>query len=321
MKHSVIILCLIMLLSCGREPEHIEQQPISGQFPICAARNDSAKALPVEVKVKEWALSGDTLYLLSTERNNFINEISLDDMSLISSYGTIGQGPGEYIFPRLISSERGGMFLGDAALGVLQALSDSLKDDIICLNQQIPMNNAYLLNDTSLVYVLYSPNGTRLIVRDLATDEALDSMPLPVIPFANSEMSTPAFHVGTNGKYIVVAYQGADRFDIIGQSESRRLGSTIVFQGDAPLGNQNFFFIDLACGENYFALLSMKNKDVTHEESYPGIEIYDYQGNPIAKISIDFLAYRILIDDKHNRLLLLSATDDNVHMIDNNINS
>ena len=65
----------------------------------------------------------------------------------------------------------------------------------------------------------------------------------------------------------------------------------------------------------------MKNKDVSQAESYPDIEIYDYQGNPLTKISINFLAYRILIDENRNRLLLLSATDDDVHIINNAIHS
>ena len=322
MKHSVIILSLILLLSCHRTSEQVERQLLDSQFQSYIVANDSAKALPVEVKVRQWALAGDTLYVLSTERSHFLNEINLEDMSLVSSFGNIGQGPGEYIYPRLISSEFGGMFLGDAHLGIIRPINDSLKHEfIIPGDQQVQMNDAYLLNDTSLAYVALSPICTRLLVRDLTTGEDRDSLQLPVIPFPDSEMSTTDFQVGSNGEYFVVAYKGVERFDIIRQADNLRPGSTVVFQGDASPGNRKFFFFDLACGKDFFALLSMKNKDVSQAESYPDIEIYDYQGNPLTKISINFLAYRILIDENRNRLLLLSATDDDVHIINNAIHS
>ena len=322
MKHSVIILSLILLLSCHRTSEQVERQMLDSQFQSCIVANDSVKALPVEVKVRQWALAGDTLYILSTERSNFLNEIKLEDMSLVGSFGNIGQGPGEYIYPRLISSGFGGMFLGDAHLGIIRPINDSLKHEIIIPgDQQVQMNDAYLLNDTSLAYVALSPICTRLLVRDLTTGEDRDSLQLPVIPFPDSEMSTTDFQVGSNGEYFVVAYKGVERFDIIRQADNLRPGSTVVFQGDASPDNRKFFFFDLACGKDFFALLSMKNKDVSQAESYPDIEIYDYQGNPLTKISINFLAYRILIDENRNRLLLLSATDDDVHIINNAIHS
>ena len=59
----------------------------------------------------------------------------------------------------------------------------------------------------------------------------------------------------------------------------------------------------------------MKGKDVFSEKSFPDIEIYAYDGSPLASLRIDFLASKVLIDDEENRLLLLSANDENLHLI------
>ncbi len=45
------------------------------------------------------------------------------------------------------------------------------------------------------------------------------------------------------------------------------------------------------------------------------IEVYDYDMNPIKAINLTFLPRKILLDAHRNRLLLLSATDDDIHII------
>ena len=113
MKNYVIILSIILLWSCKSESEHVASKQMNTEFSVCTTGVDSVREFPADFNIKQWGLCGDTLYVLSKERKNFLKSITLEDMSMVDSFGNIGTGPGEFISPRLISSDNGGMFLGD----------------------------------------------------------------------------------------------------------------------------------------------------------------------------------------------------------------
>lgn len=316
MKHFVHFLpCLILLLcSCGKSSESARIESLSDQFPMEINAVDSVYELPVVVSVKQWSISGDTLILLTTNKQNMIMTIDLKDMSLIDSIGSIGQGPGEFLSPALLKSDMDEMFLADAMNGTYHKLQSSGYGPVV-YNSGTPtaLNDAYILSPHNLLNVEYTPKYTRMTVRDLVSGNVTDSLNLPVAAFNSDNISTPDFRVGSAGKYSVIAYQGVDRFEII-TNDGKKLDSKTVFEGNSPTGNLQFFYIGIENASEYFALLSMKGKDVTDSSTTPDIELYDYNGNPIAKIHIDFVAQNMLIDSANNRMLLLGS-DDNLHII------
>jgi len=316
MKHFVHIIpwLILLLCSCGNSNESARVESLSSQFPTEINAVDSVYELPVEVAIKQWSMSGDTLIILTTDHKNMIMTIDLKDMSLIDSIGTIGQGPGEFLTPVLLNSDKDEMFLADAMKGTYHRLQSSGYGPVVYnLGTSVAMNDAYIVSPHNLLNVEYTPKYTRMIIRDLVSGNVTDSLNLPIVALNRDNISTPDFKVGSAGKYSVVAYQGVNRFDII-TNDGEKLNSRTVFEGNSPTGNLQFFYIGVENAPEYFALLSMKGKDVTDRSTTPDIELYDYNGNPIAKIHINFVTGKMLMDSANNRMLLLGQ-DDKLHII------
>lgn len=316
MKHCATILIFILLLSCNRNSREGTVKTMADRFPVDIAAKDSVVEFPNMFALEEWGIKGDTLFILSSGQDSIVSLISMENMSLVQSFGSIGQGPDELLHPHLLKSEQGGMFLGDGMSGRIRRIDKGCLGEIISNpGRPIPMNDACLLGRSHLAYVFYSPRKTQLLIQELSSGSVSDSLSLPMLePYPKTEVSTLAFKVSSNGQFFVAAYQGVDRFDIVRQSDHHFMDPN-VYKGSSPTGENRFFFIDVNCGSDFFAVLSMKGKDVFSEKSFPDIEIYAYDGSPLARLRIDFLASKVLIDDEENRLLLLSANDENLHLI------
>lgn len=285
-------------------------------FPVDITAKDSVVEFPNMFALEEWGIKGDTLFILTSGQDSIVNMISMENMSRAQSFGSIGQGPDELLHPHLLKSEQGGMFLGDGMSGRIRRIDKGYPGEIISNpGRPILMNDACLLGRSHLAYVFYSPRKTQLLIQELSSGSVSDSLSLPMLePYPKTEVSTMAFKVSSNGEFFVAAYQGMERFDIVRQSDNHFM-NPCVYKGSSSTGENRFFFIDVNCGSDFFAVLSMKGKDVFSEKSFPDIEIFAYDGFPLARLRIDFQAYKILIDDDKNQLLLLSTNDEALHLV------
>ena len=316
MKHCATILIFILLLSCNRNSREGTVKTMADRFPVDIAAKDSVVEFPNMFALEEWEIKGDTLFILSSGQDSIVSIIGMKNMSLLQSFGSIGQGPDELLHPHLLKSEQGGMFLGDGMSGRIRRIDKGYPGEILSNpGRPIPMNDACLVGCSHLAYVFMSPRKTQLLIEELSNGIVSDSLNVPMVePYPKTDVSTMGFKVSSNGKFFVAAYQGVDRFDVVRQSDNHFM-DPCVYKRNSPTGENHFFFIDVNCGSDFFAVLSMRGKDVFSEKSFPDIEIYAYDGSPLARLRIDFLANKVLIDDNENRLLLLSANDENLHLI------
>lgn len=306
----------IILNACGHKGELTKAETLSEEFPVVVDAADSAVDLPADIEVKQWCLVGDTLLILSTDRNDALKLIDINTWSLCGSAVTIGQGPEEFIMPSLIASNGDGVFLTDAAKGIFRNLTqwDSIGPVVANVGHPVVMNDACMDRFPYIRYVFYSPQKTEMQVMDVVSGTVTDSLDLSKSISQANNISTKDFKMAGYGEHSIVAYQGLDRIDVIKHSGAD-LSDMTSYTGNAPTGQLRFFYVDAACAEDFFVVVSMKGKDVTDINATPDLLIYGYDGHPIAKLSISFIPAKILVDSDRKRLIMMGH-DDRLHLID-----
>ena len=182
MKHYTILLLFILLLSCNRSSRNGSVITMADRFPLDIAAKDSVVEFPNMFTLEEWGIKGDTLFILSSGQDSIVSLISMENMSLIQSFGSIGQGPDELLHPHLLKSGQGGMFLGDGMSGRIRRIDKGGLGEIISNpGRPVLMNDACLLGRSHLAYVFYSPRKTQLMVQELSSGSVSDSLSLPML--------------------------------------------------------------------------------------------------------------------------------------------
>lgn len=83
------------------------------------------------------------------------------------------------------------------------------------------------------------------------------------------------------------------------------------------MSKENAYYVDVVCGKDYFYLLSAKNVKFSQDgpSGNSEIEIYDYNGNPVAHLQLDFISMKMVVDEDRDRLLLTSPMDEDIHIV------
>lgn len=273
--------------------------------------------LPATLEMMYWCLDDSLLYFRSTDTEYFFYTFRLSDFSLVDSCGRKGQGPDEWLFPRMTTMADGGLLVMDSSKkrGFYQMKNRTVTQLASCKNFD-NITNMQVYRYPLIGYMNFFPREVSWKLYDIESGLTKDSIRYLDETNKGQALQQHEFFwdFGPDDK-VVLAHLNRDQYTVI-QLRDNRIDDVLLYQGSDFSDSVNeYYYGDVECTEKYIFLLSHKRQSKGNMDSTE-VEVYDYEGNPVCLLKLGISAQHMLLDKPRQRLLFLSPDDDYVYVAD-----
>ncbi len=345
MKNKIVLLISVLLLcSCSQKPEEgVQIVKLNGIEDIdCVSLvsepfvlQDTAVVVHSDIWVDE------SFFIVKSKNDNgFLRFYSLEDGTLLNSYGRIGRGPEEYLYPNVFKNNKGEYVISDrtkfSVIKTEELFTDSkYKAQHYSVDKGLFAINffTFLPEERMIVYNSGS-DECQLTFVNLDTNEPIEYKRFPTV----SKVEIPSFIANTNvylssmtkeGEYIYAAYNSypiVDKISIADKSVVRSMlpilpeYNKVVILDDLNATVDNRLIcnmdIDVVNGNVYTLYFGKTEEDLSNNgPSNPQILKYNKKGELINRYELDRIASKFCIDAKEENAYIVSYNEDFESMI------
>lgn len=329
MRTSGTIVGLLVIListSCSDENKRI----ISREFPVIHTLK--ARKIPIKEILNPIDLITTTDYFIfqneyvSGEDCFFVFDRSLN---FCYSFGRLGQGPQEYIAPRLVygSVKDNHISILDSQTDVisefrLETLKPSFISETKIAETYLPTQYISYVNDSILAYEVQNNDGSFLYSYNLSSKRIVDTLefatPFKEMMSSKFNPNIEDFKVSISGATLLTTFNFIDEVRIGTILEDGKFEMDKTFSTDKCTLNSTedmdlntLFYLfpqitDKRIYAPYYGLpfLSMKPFpfNLKGRSMMKHIEVYDLEKKPIARLSIDSEFIKFIVDEQTKKL-------------------
>lgn len=308
MKRNLFSIAIaILLFSCSENKQSEVHTPINDTF--STEQKTSTETVDLGSQTSQW-IATDSTIICKTEDDNAVYAI-LDKETLqkTSDFGKIGHGNKEWINPFLIAANGNNIIVADNGTRKIYNVAGGKIEDRQKLAGTELLNDPKSISYPIIGYVAMSPKSMGLKITNIEQMQTIDS-----ICFTSKDGNSQIYEFAwaCHDSHIVIANQHANQFILCTLDGDKHIKNKEFFEGKAAFDENKVFYTDAACDNNFVYLLSQKQVNMEDGSGHSEIEIYDFNGKPQRKLVLDFIAFKMLLDN--NRLLLTSVADDCIHV-------
>lgn len=314
--YFIILLAGILLWNCkGEEKSGVWDETIekSTEFPEVKTLSSGSIDLDAVITIENWFIDDSLLACSSPMTKTHFYRFNLNNWSLHDSLGTHGNGPQEFIRPFLIYKAPGEyLALDNSTKKICLIQSDSIKE-----GPQVPTklyNHPKLLSNDRLGYIDYLRDRTSWLVQSLENGDIVDSLCL-VNEDNKRDTHENDFLWDASSNHVVLSFMRKNQFAIGSRDSDGKITWKLYYTEAPTASKRKYYYSGIACAENCFYILSLKNIDLEAGAGHSEIEVYDYDGKPLQLLKLDIDAWSILLDSSRNRFLLQSLTSDSIYSV------
>jgi len=321
-KNSIFILIIIFLQSCAsfdKREDCVYEKSVD--FPKMINLNCKQIDLPATIEPMSWCLDDSLLYFRSSDTEYFFYTFRLSDFVLVDSCGRKGQGPDEWLFPRMATMSDGGLLVMDSSVkrGFYRMKNKEIVKLASCRNFD-NISDMHVYKYPLIGYMNFFPREVSWKFYDIETGITKDSiLYLDETNKGQALQQHEFFWDFATSDRVVLAHLKRDQYTIL-QLQNDTIGSVCIYQGDDYSNSlSEYYYGDVECSDKYIFLLSHK-RQAEGKLNSTEIEVYDYEGTPVCLLKLGIAAQHMLLDKPRQRLLLLSPVDDYVYIADLDFN-
>lgn len=315
MKNATIIsLMAFLALSCtNKNTKTYVEVTKSDDFKEVVNTSDSVIELSSIINIEEWSHDKIGIVCRSSNSDRVLYHLDTTKFTTLDSAYEMGQGPDDFIVPRLMTSTDSKPILIDLATGKMIFTNEKTMDFANDKIAQKSLNSPIVIDFPVAGFNELHGDGRTFSIMNLSTGEFIDS-----ISFApNHDKPNVDFKASALQNRAVIANQFLDEVRILDFNDEHKISNVTVLRGSDNNTNRPYY-IDVVCTPNAFYLISLKEMDFSSSaipEGAARIEVYDYDGTPLKLIYPEFIPRKIIPTPDNQRIIALSATDDNIHII------
>lgn len=325
---SLLAINLLAFTACNNNNENrLSVKDSNIDFPTEISVPDSAITLPSIISIDEWTIGNRGLLCLSLTTDKLFYNIDTDDFQTLDSFGVMGQGPGEYLFPHVVKSSNNNTIVAETMLRAFHKIDGENRETTICPAEQLMLNDPNEIKYPIIGFYELTRDEKQVPVKiwrsmDVSEGATIDSL---VFNYSDmpAEIQSANLLSSVSGNHIVFIRNFIDEYIIAELDDTGKIAGATKYVGNKSPSIDCPGYCDVACGDGYFYLLSNKNISYSSGDNRfsaesigkSEIEIIDYEGNPVAKLKLDIVGRKMLLDKNGSRLLLLSADDDDIHIV------
>lgn len=315
---SMIVLVITLYFSSCKNDNNKPYETLSKDIAFLneIAGSDSVAELGSVIDVERWSIDGNDLLCYGLNADTVLYRFDGKTFEIKDTFGVRGQGPKELLMPTIVVSSQGDPMVFDNGTKTLYSIKgvDFVKKREI---QEENINLPFVIGENHIGFVKLQGDNRVLLIKDIRSGTTTDSVCLTRDGIEDENIVNEV-HCSAYNNHFVIGREFMDQI-VVGEIDGNGTIKDIKrYEGKGHLSPTQPYYVDVDCGENNFYLLSMGKmdfSDMDNPKGAPEIQIYDYNGKPQMKYVLDFFPRKMLVDEKRNRLLILSAEDDNVHIL------
>ena len=278
-------------------------------------KSDSIKISDLLIAPVNWAVKNDKIVMLSRKnRDYFLYVFSIPDFKLLYKYGNYGHGPNEFVFVNWLN------MVNDNQIGLYdipnkRMYTYDLNQDTLFINKLFEFRNfesglappytfIHQIEGTMFIFKADFKQYTEIELININNGEIIQNFRSLLKREKNITTYIPyVFNISTNKNIIVFAYNFINRIELYRLNEEKLIEPFLIIgnqkdQADKSFNDYNVYYTDVHCNNSYIYALSQqgeKNEKIKNSS----IEIYNLDGEPIKKITLDRHIQYFTLDDKN----------------------
>ena len=305
-KFLLTLLFAILLLWGCNQNVHITEKMV---FPF--EKKIQVVKFPVgEVMDPSYMIQkGEYLLVESGQPQKQLFVFTVPDLRFVCATGNQGRGPEEFsTFPTLVESRTDTFYVFGYAHRHLKSLAvDSAARVHLTERYEIPMyeafNKMHLIDDSVLLYETVMPPQYTVHKYDLKNRKSIDELKIErETPESELTFDTSRGYMAANDSVMIYVYLYKNQIDIYDVKDFRLKRRIVgVYKPQKPaFRNKELYYLGVIPGDKYFYALFKGARTEKGENRSNTIEVYDYDGNPVALYRFDIPPLYFYPDEKNN---------------------
>ena len=252
---------------------------------------------------------GDYLLVRSGQPKKQLFVFTVPDLRFVCATGNQGRGPEEFsTFPTLVESRTDTFYVFGYAHRHLKSLAvDSAARVHLTECYEIPLhevfNHMHLIDDSVLLYETVMLPQYAVYKYDLKNRKSIDELKIErETPESELTFDTSRGYMAANDSVMIYVYLYKNQIDIYDVKDFRLKRRIVgVYKPQKPaFRNKELYYLGVIPGDKYFYALFKGERTENGENRSNTIEVYDYDGNPVALYRFDIPPLYFYPDEKNN---------------------
>lgn len=309
----VVGLFMLFIMSAFQRAE-VKERICSKDNAFAVTDKALYRSIGVTCQIESWLIAGDEIVITSTNPDSLFYSYSCKDFRRLAVYGRKGHGHNEFVSPLMFTGKSGSLLAIDNANMKVYKSDKGRFEQTETSRLHDALNDLKTISYPLVAYNSMAPLEVCLKIVNIESGQLVDSIAFKDnTGRGNAAVYDYAWDYN-NGK-IVIAHIHSEKFVVCNVNENGKILDITSFDSSEIFSKDKTFYTDVVCGE-YIYLLSQKKVNVNDFSGYSEIEVYDYNGQPVKRIELDFISPKMLLDRTNNKLIFASAIDENIHIID-----
>ena len=252
---------------------------------------------------------GDYLLVRSGQPKKQLFVFTVPDLRFVCATGNQGRGPEEFsTFPTLVESRTDTFYVFGYAHRHLKSLAvDSAARVHLTECYEIPLhevfNHMHLIDDSVLLYETVMLPQYAVHKYDLKNRKSIDELKIErETPESELTFDTSRGYMAANDSVMIYVYLYKNQIDIYDVKDFRLKRRIVgVYKPQKPaFRDEELYYLGAIPGDKYFYALFKGERTEKGENRSNTIEVYDYDGNPVALYRFDIPPLYFYPDEKNN---------------------
>ena len=252
---------------------------------------------------------GDYLLVRSGQPKKQLFVFTVPDLRFVCATGNQGRGPEEFsTFPTLVESRTDTFYVFGYAHRHLKSLAvDSAARVHLTECYEIPLhevfNHMHLIDDSVLLYETVMLPQYAVYKYDLKNRKSIDELKIERgTPESELTFDTSRGYMAANDSVMIYVYLYKNQIDIYDVKDFRLKRRIVgVYKPQKPaFRDEELYYLGVIPGDKYFYALFKGARTEKGENRSNTIEVYDYDGNPVALYRFDIPPLYFYPDEKNN---------------------
>jgi hypothetical protein len=302
---------LFFCLSCGQNVKHKEKE-LAFQFKQEVKLTADSVFINEVLEINNWGLVDSLLLIQSSSTDTIFYLYSLPNLKLVESFGLKGQGPNEYLYPRMSSGQLKQVHIYDNGKRKFQTVQISenghnLKNERT-LNTYKIFNSFGQVEDSLFCMKEETPNHIGLMLYSITSSEPKLLSSFQIKANNKGRSSENDFHVTVNNRNITVAYLHEKKVEFYEINDKNEFQKKNVHSDGQALNPNKFHYTDIVSSDNFVYALyhGVHEYDDFQDISVSTVEVFDKNGKSEAKLKLNKFVNRIIVDNDGKNLYAIN---------------
>jgi hypothetical protein len=253
------------------------------------------------IDINDWVRIDNQIIIQASVIDTFFFSYLLPDWKTHSTFGKKGQGPQEYLFPRISTDGEEKLYIYDNAKHNL--VEYILLENKFIIKDEVKNNNPILIdkmltiNETTFLVKENTPHEIRFKMLVNKNNELINVSDFIVESNLQGNTTFNDFVITNYKKHVATAYNHRNQIRLYQIGENNKFKILTDFTEKTDENKNKYFYTDLCCNEKYiYALYQNLDANLATDQDKSAIIIYNWSGEVVRKLNLDRIINKIIID-------------------------